>query len=354
MFSQDRINNLISYLKKRILIMDGAMGTMIQKQNLSESDFRNSKFKKWSIDLKGNGDVLNITNSKIIKDVHSAFLHSGADIILTNTFNSNKISQSDYGLEDYSNDMNYSAAKLAREVADKFSDKNPDKIRFVAGAIGPTNKTASISPKVDDPAYRNISFDELKNVYRESAISLIDGGVDFLILETIFDTLNAKAGIFAIGEINQKKNYKIPLMISGTITDFSGRNLSGQTVEAFWNSVRHAEPLSIGLNCSFGAERLTPALEELSRVADTHILAYPNAGLPNPMGQYDETPEATASYLAQWAKNGIINIVGGCCGTTPEHIKQIYDEVSKYSPRLIPKIKKSMKLSGLEPFGIIS
>tara|TARA_B100001121_G_scaffold310691_1_gene344084 strand:- start:19615 stop:20679 length:1065 start_codon:yes stop_codon:yes gene_type:complete len=354
MSQKNRINNLLNYLNKRILIMDGAMGTMIQKKNLSESDFRNSRFKNWSIDLKGNGDVLNITNSKVISDVHSAFLDSGADIILTNTFNSNKISQSDYGLEDHSTEMNYSAALLARKVADKFSDKNPEKIRFVAGAIGPTNKTASISPKVDDPAYRNVSFDELKDVYKEAAISLIDGGVDFLILETIFDTLNAKAGIFAIGEINQKRTYKIPLMISGTITDFSGRNLSGQTVEAFWNSVKHAEPLSIGLNCSFGAERLTPALEELSRVADTNILAYPNAGLPNPMGEYDETPELTASYLAQWAKNGIINIVGGCCGTTPEHINRISKEVSRFSPRAVPKIEKTLKLSGLEPFGILS
>ncbi|PPR79303.1 MAG: Methionine synthase [Alphaproteobacteria bacterium MarineAlpha2_Bin1] len=354
MFHQDRINNLISSLKKRILIIDGAMGTMIQKKDLSESDFRSSKFENWSIDLKGNGDVLNITNSEIINSIHSAFLDAGADIILTNTFNSNKISQSDYGLEDYSTEMNFSAAKLARSVADKFTDKNPDKIRFVAGAIGPTNKTASISPKVDDPAYRNVSFDELKDVYKESAISLIDGGVDFLILETIFDTLNAKAGIFAVGEINQKRSHKVPLMISGTITDFSGRNLSGQTVEAFWNSVRHAEPLSIGLNCSFGAERLTPAVEELSRVADTNILAYPNAGLPNPMGEYDETPDTTASYIAEWAKNGIINIVGGCCGTTPEHIKKIYEQVSLYSPRVIPKIEKTIKLSGLEPFGVIS
>ena len=354
MLHKDRIINLKKSLKERILVLDGAMGTMIQQHNLSESDFRNSKFQNWSIDLRGNGDVLNLTNSKIIRSVHSAFLDSGADIILTNTFNSNKISQSDYGLEDYSNEMNYSAAKLAREVADKFSDKDPGKMRFVAGAIGPTNKTASISPKVEDPAYRNISFDELKDVYRESALSLIDGGVDFLILETIFDTLNAKAGIFAIGEINQKRKCKIPLMISGTITDFSGRNLSGQTVEAFWNSVRHAQPLSIGLNCSFGAELLTPAIEELSRVADTNILAYPNAGLPNPMGHYDETPGKTASYLANWAKSGIINIVGGCCGTTPDHIKKIYEEVSKYSPRLIPKIKKTIKLSGLEPFGIIS
>ncbi len=349
----ERINNLKQYFKEKILILDGAMGTMLQANKLQEDDFRGAKFKKWNIDLKGNGDVLNITNKKIIKDIHGKYLEAGADIILTNTFNSNNISQSDYNLEEFASEMNFNAAKIAREIADIYSDRNPEKLRFVAGAIGPTNKTASISPRVDDPGFRDIYFDELKGVYKECALSLIDGGVDLLILETVFDTLNAKAGIFAINEINKENSLEVPLMISGTLTDLSGRNLSGQTVEAFWNSVRHGNPISIGLNCSFGAENLTPAIQELSRVADTYVSAYPNAGLPNPMGEYDEKPEKTASLVGEWAKEGIVNIIGGCCGSTPQHIEKIFKEVTKYSPRAIPKIKKTMKLSGLEPFGVI-
>ena len=337
-------------LADRILILDGAMGTMIQNESLTESDYRNKRFLNFNKDLKGNSDILSITQPNIISNIHDKFFEAGADIITTNTFNANKISQSDYGLEGYVKEINIKSASLAKTLAEKWTLKTPDKPRFVAGALGPTNRTASISPKVDDPGYRNIDFDELIVVYKESANALLEGGADILLLETIFDTLNAKAALFAISDLFESNNQTVPVMISGTITDMSGRNLSGQTVEAFWYSLQHIKPMTIGLNCAFGAEHLTPPLKELSRIADTYISAYPNAGLPNPMGDYDELPDTTAKLIYEWANQGLVNIVGGCCGTTPEHIKSISLAISKCQPRKIPKFEPALRLSGLEHF----
>ncbi len=349
-----RIDLLNKSLQKRILVLDGAMGTLIQSYKLNEADFRGNKFENWSNDLKGNNDVLCLTQPGIISEIHDKYLQSGADIIITNSFNSNRISQSDYGLEEFTYDLNFNAAKIARDSADNWSNKTPNKTRFVAGSLGPTNRTASISPKVDDPAFRNTSFEELRKVYKESALGLLDGGVDILILETIFDTLNAKAAIYSLGEILEEKSQEIPIMISGTITDMSGRNLSGQTVEAFWYSVRHISPITIGLNCSFGAEDLRVPIQDLSRIADTYICAYPNAGLPNHMGEYDEQPETTAKLISEWAREGFVNVVGGCCGTTPEHIKKISEAVKNIAPRVITSKKKALRLSGLEPVSFYS
>ena len=347
-----RISKFRALLKQRIIILDCAMGTMIQRYGLGEKDYRGERFKNYPRELKGNNDLLSITQPQIIQDIHNAVLEAGADMIETNTFNSTSISQADYGMEDLVYELNYESARIAREAADGYTEKTPDKPRFVAGALGPTNRTASLSPDVNNPAFRNVTFDELKEAYKEAAKGLVDGGVDLLLIETIFDTLNAKATIFAIKEYLEEENLDIPIMISGTITDASGRTLSGQVTEAFWNSVRHAVPISVGLNCALGSSELRQYIEEISGIADTHVSAYPNAGLPNEFGEYDETPEHMAAEIGEWAENGWLNIVGGCCGTTPEHIKAIADAVSGNPPREVPEIPRKLRLSGLEATNI--
>ena len=330
---------LTKLLDERILILDGAMGTMIQGHKLGEQDYRGACLSDHSHDLKGDNDLLVLTKPELIRGIHDAFLEAGADIIETNTFNATSIAQADYKLEGKVREINLAAAKLARECADVWTRRTPDKPRFVAGAIGPTNRTASISPDVNDPGARNTSFDEMVATYTEAVEALADGGVDLFVLETIFDTLNAKAALFAIDAWSERSGRRLPLIISGTITDASGRTLSGQTTEAFWNSVRHARPIAVGLNCALGAALMRPYIEELSRVADTYISCYPNAGLPNPMADtgYDETPEQTARLIKDFAENGFVNIVGGCCGTTPEHIRAIAEAVKALPPRKIPR-----------------
>jgi 5-methyltetrahydrofolate--homocysteine methyltransferase len=350
MTREERLEQLGSAVKERILILDGAMGTMIQRHKLDEDDYRGERFKDFDRDLKGNNDLLVLTQPEIIRDIHSGYLEAGADIIGTNTFNAQAISQADYGLEDLSYEMNVAAAKLAREAADEWEARTPDRPRYVAGAIGPTNRTASISPDVNNPGFRNVSFDDLMEAYSTQVRGLIEGGVDLILIETVFDTLNAKAAGYAVEEVFDEIDVKLPIMISGTITDLSGRNLSGQTPEAFWYSMRHLRPFSIGFNCSFGAEQLRPSVDEIAHVTDTYVSIYPNAGLPNEMGAYDETPEQMAALLEDWAKNGLINIVGGCCGTTPDHIRAIADAVAPYAPRAIPEVEPALRLSGLEPF----
>src|SRR5215208_3040187 len=339
-------------LGQRILILDCAMGTMIQSYGLSERDYRGERFEDHPAELKGNNDLLCLTQPRIIRDIHEAALGAGADIVETNTFNATAISQTDYGTEDLAYELNHEAARLAREAADGYTEQTPEKPRFVAGALGPTNRTASLSPDVNNPGYRNVTFDELAVAYKEAARGLVDGGADLLLVETIFDTLNAKAAIFGIKESLEEEGLEVPIMISGTITDASGRTLSGQTTEAFWNSVCHADPVSVGLNCALGSKELRQYVEELSRVADVPVSAYPNAGLPNEFGEYDETPEYMAAEIGEWAREGWLNIVGGCCGTTPEHIKAIAEAVSDCPPREIPEIPHLMRLSGLEPCNI--
>jgi 5-methyltetrahydrofolate--homocysteine methyltransferase len=319
---------------ERILIIDGAMGTMIQRHKLGEAEYRGERFKDWPRDVKGNNDLLVLTQPAIIQDIHEQYLAAGADIIETNTFGATSIAQEDYGLAPLAREMNVAAARLARQACDRHS--TPDKPRFVAGALGPTPRTASISPDVNDPGARNVSFDQLRDAYREQAEGLLEGGCDLFLVETIFDTLNAKAAIFALDELMEATGERLPVIISGTVTDASGRILSGQTVGAFWHSVRHARPLAVGLNCALGAALMRPYIEELSRVAgDTFISCYPNAGLPNPMSDtgFDETPEITSGLLADFAKAGFLNIAGGCCGTTPDHIAAIAQRVSAYRPR---------------------
>ncbi|MBL8844467.1 MAG: homocysteine S-methyltransferase family protein [Hyphomicrobium zavarzinii] len=335
---------------ERILIIDGAMGTMIQRHKLDEAGYRGERFKDWERDVKGNNDLLVLTQPKIIQDIHEQYLAAGADIIETNTFNAQRISMADYGMEHLSYEINVAAAKLARAAADKYTKLTPDKPRFVAGAVGPTNRTASISPDVNNPGFRNVTFDELRDAYKEQVRALIEGGSDIILIETIFDTLNAKAAGLATLEAFDEMGVTLPIMISGTITDRSGRTLSGQTAEAFWYSMRHLKPFSIGLNCALGAELMRPYLAELSHVADVRISAYPNAGLPNAMGGYDETPEDMACATEPWAEDGLINIIGGCCGSTPDHISHIAEHVAKFPPRKIPEIAPKMRLSGLEPF----
>jgi len=335
---------------KRILIIDGAMGTMIQRYKLDEDGYRGVRFKDWQRDVKGNNDLLVLTQPQIIGKIHEEYLEAGADILETNTFNAQRISLADYGMEELAYEMNVAAAKIARAAADKWNKKTPDKPRFVAGAVGPTNRTASISPKVSDPGFRNVDFDELREAYKEQVRGLVDGGADIILIETIFDTLNAKAAGVATLEVFEEKDTELPIMISGTITDRSGRTLSGQTAEAFWYSMRHLRPFSIGLNCALGAELMRPYLAELAAVADARISAYPNAGLPNAMGEYDETPHDMSCAMEPWAKDGIVNIVGGCCGSTPDHIRHIAEHVEAYPPRKIPHIEPKMRLSGLEPF----
>ena len=348
------MNNFTDLLRKRILFLDGAMGTMIQRHKLEEADYRGEKFADWPSDLKGNNDLLSLTQPAIIKDIHALYLEAGADIIETNTFNSTRIAMADYGMEDLSHEINVASARLARETADVATARTPEKPRFVAGVLGPTNRTASISPDVNDPAFRNVSYDQLVEAYTESTNALVEGGVDIILIETIFDTLNAKAAVFAVDQYFNDTGKRLPIMISGTITDASGRTLTGQVTEAFLNSMRHAQPVSIGLNCALGAEQLRQYVEELSRIADTHISAHPNAGLPNEFGEYDETPAEIAAELGDWAANGFLNIVGGCCGTTPAHIKAIVDAVSQHPPRQIPDIDIQCRLSGLEPCNIAS
>jgi 5-methyltetrahydrofolate--homocysteine methyltransferase len=351
---QQRLAALGTALEQRILVLDGAMGTMIQKRNLQEVDFRGRRFRDWPRDLKGNNDLLNLTQPDIVRGIHQAYLDAGADIIETNTFNSNRVPLADYGQERLARELNAAGGRLARKAADEVGELTPEKPRFVAGAIGPTNRTASISPDVSDPSFRNIGFDELAAAYREAAEGLIEGGCDVILIETVFDTLNAKAALYAIDELFERLGVRLPVMVSGTITDLSGRNLSGQTAEALWNSVRHARPLTIGLNCALGAAEMRPHVAELARVADTYICAYPNAGLPNEFGEYDETPETTASHIRAWAESGLVNIVGGCCGTTPEHITAIARAVAGLPPRRVPEVTSMLRLSGLEPFALAS
>jgi 5-methyltetrahydrofolate--homocysteine methyltransferase len=338
--------------RDRILVLDGAMGTMLQRRKLTEADYRGERFKGANSDLKGNHDLLNITRPDIIGEVHREYLDAGADLIETNTFSGTTISQADYHLEAAVDDINREGARLARLAADEYTAKDPSKPRFVAGAIGPTNRTASLSPDVNRPDFRNITFDELKDAYRQQARGLVEGGADLLLIETIFDTLNAKAAAFGVYELFDELDEEWPIMISGTITDLSGRTLSGQTTEAFWNSLRHTKPFSVGLNCAFGADLMRAYIAELSRVADVPVSAYPNAGLPNQFGEYDEEPHTTAAHLREWAQSGLLNIVGGCCGTTPDHIRAIADSVKGVKPRRIPTIPPQLRLSGLEPFAV--
>jgi 5-methyltetrahydrofolate--homocysteine methyltransferase len=329
-------------LEKRILVIDGAMGTMIQRHKPTETTYRGEKFKDWHIDVKNNSDILNLTQPAIIEGIHREYLEAGADIIETNTFAATSIPQADFELQQYVYEMNVEGARLARKAADDYTKKDPTKPRFVAGAIGPLNKTLSLSPDVNNPGYRAVTFDEVVTAYYEQIKGLVDGGVDVLLIETIFDTLNAKAAIFAIKKYFHDTNKpELPIMISGTITDASGRTLSGQTLEAFYISVMHANPLSVGLNCALGAHEMRPHIEELSQIASCYVSAYPNAGLPNAMGEYDENPEDTGHYLEEWAKEGWVNIVGGCCGTTPDHIKHIADHVKKLQPRELPVVEET-------------
>lgn len=330
-------------LQKRILIIDGAMGTMIQRHKLQEADYRGERFKDWHTDVKGNNDLLSITQPDIIIGIHKQYLEAGADIIETNTFSSTVIAQADYDMQSLAYELNVASARCARIAADEYTAKDPSKPRFVAGAIGPLNKTLSLSPDVNNPGYRAVTFDEVAAAYTEEIKGLVDGGVDIILIETIFDTLNAKAAIYATKNYFRNNNIpELPIMISGTITDASGRTLSGQTLEAFYTSVAHANPLSVGLNCALGASEMRSHIEELSQIASCYVSAYPNAGLPNAFGEYDEQPHETAHIIEEWAANGWLNIVGGCCGTTPDHIKHIADEVSKFKARELPVLEASL------------
>ncbi|MDP9087267.1 MAG: methionine synthase [Pseudomonadota bacterium] len=338
-------------LRRRLVIFDGAMGTMIQRHRFSEEQFRGERFKQWRSDLRGNNDLLSLTQPQIIADIHREYLHAGADVISTNTFNSTAVSQADYGMQSLVGELNLEAARLARQVADEVSASSGVK-RFVAGALGPTNRTASLSPDVNDPGFRNVSFDELVAAYSDVTRALISGGVDMILIETVFDTLNAKAALFAVRQVFDEIGTELPIIVSGTITDASGRTLSGQTTEAFWNSIRHAKPLVVGLNCALGGKQLRPYIEELSRIADTYVCAYPNAGLPNAFGEYDETAGETAETLREFAASGFLNMLGGCCGTTPDHIRSMVRAVSGIAPREIPTLESACRLSGLEPLTI--
>ncbi len=349
-----RVQQLPELLKRRILILDGAMGTMIQTYKLDEAAYRGKRFSDFAHEVKGNNDLLVLTQPQIIREIHEQYLDAGADIIETNTFSSTSVAMADYHMEHLAYEMNVEAAKLARAAADTYEKKDPSRPRFVAGALGPTSRTASISPDVNDPGARNVTFDRLVEAYSEAVKGLVDGGADLFLVETIFDTLNAKAALFAIDQYCAEHKLEIPIMISGTITDASGRTLSGQTPEAFWNSMRHAKPLTIGLNCALGAKLMRPYIEELSNIADTFVCAYPNAGLPNPLAPtgYDELPDDTAGFVLDFAKSGFVNVLGGCCGTTPPHIRAIADIVKDVAPRQVPVIGKKMRLSGLEPLNI--
>jgi 5-methyltetrahydrofolate--homocysteine methyltransferase len=332
-------------LQHRILIIDGAMGTMIQRYQLTEADYRGERFKDWPSDLKGNNDLLSLTQPGIIKEIHGKYLEAGADIIETNTFNAQRVSMADYGMEELSYEINLAAARIAKEAA---SEVGSGEQKYVAGAIGPMNKTLSLSPDVNNPGFRALTFDEAVAAYYEQVKGLVEGGVDLLLIETIFDTLNAKAAIYAVKKyFRDTKQPELPIMISGTITDASGRTLSGQTLEAFYTSIMHAKPLSVGLNCALGATQMRPHIEELSQLAACYTSAYPNAGLPNAMGEYDEHPADTAHFIEEWAKEGFVNIVGGCCGTTPDHIRHIAEQVKALSPRALPVAEATLELQSL-------
>ncbi|MEZ8087737.1 methionine synthase [Vibrio sp. 10N.286.52.C3] len=339
-------------LKQRILLIDGGMGTMIQDYKLEEQDYRGERFADWHSDLKGNNDLLVLTQPKLIKDIHMEYLEAGADILETNTFNATTIAMADYDMESLSEEINFAAAKLAREAADEWTAKTPDKPRFVAGVLGPTNRTCSISPDVNDPGYRNVSFDELVEAYSESTRALIKGGSDLILIETIFDTLNAKACAFAVESVFEEVGIALPVMISGTITDASGRTLSGQTTEAFYNALRHVKPISFGLNCALGPDELREYVGEMSRISECNVSAHPNAGLPNAFGEYDLSPEDMAEHVKEWAESGFLNLIGGCCGTTPEHIREMAEAVEGVTPRQLPDLPVSCRLSGLEPLTI--
>ncbi|HEY4881514.1 MAG TPA: homocysteine S-methyltransferase family protein, partial [Steroidobacteraceae bacterium] len=351
MSRERRIQDFRRLLTERILVLDGAMGTMIQAYAPDEAAYRGQRFHDWPSDLKGNNDLLTLTQPAMIREIHGKYLEAGADIIETNTFNSSAPAQGDYRMEGIVVELNRTAARLAREVADQYAERT-GRPRFVAGAIGPTNRTASLSPHVNDPGFRNINFDQLVATYSEAAAALIEGGADLILLETIFDTLNAKAALFAVRRTMRELSVDLPIMISGTITDASGRTLSGQTVEAFWNAVRHSEPAVVGLNCALGAKQLRPYVEDLSRIADVAVCAYPNAGLPNAFGEYDEQACQTAALIREFAEAGLVNIVGGCCGTTAEHIAHIREAVASLPPRVPPRLAPRCRLSGLEPLDI--
>lgn len=330
------MSDLNQILQDRILILDGAMGTMLQRYNFSEEDFRGERFKDYPSSLKGNNDLLSLTQPQAIADVHRKYFEAGADIVETNTFSSTTIAMADYNLEDLVYELNFESAKIAKQVADEFTKGNPDKPRFVAGSIGPTNKTASLSPDVNRPEFRAITFDQLRIAYKQQVEALIDGGVDILLVETIFDTLNAKAALFAIDEVKEERALDIPIMVSGTITDASGRTLSGQTVEAFLLSISHIPLLSVGFNCALGADQLQPYLQRLSNETEFYTSAHPNAGLPNAFGEYEQTSEQMNTFIEEYLKDGLVNIIGGCCGSTPEHIQKIAETTKKYKPRKIP------------------
>ncbi|MBT80907.1 MAG: 5-methyltetrahydrofolate--homocysteine methyltransferase [Alteromonadaceae bacterium] len=341
---------LLDAAAKRVLILDGAMGTMIQEHKLEEADYRGEAFANWHCDVKGNNDLLVITQPDIIYNIHCAYLEAGADIIETNTFNATTIAMADYDMEAQSKDINLAAAKLARKACDEFTAKTPDKPRYVAGVLGPTNRTASISPDVNDPGKRNVTFDELVEAYIESTEALLDGGSDIILIETIFDTLNAKAAVFAVETVFEKRGERAPVMVSGTITDASGRTLSGQTAEAFYYSMRHVSPVSMGLNCALGPDLLRQYVEEISNISECLVSAHPNAGLPNEFGEYDLGAEEMAAHIKEWAESGLVNVVGGCCGSTPEHIRAMAEAVKDVKPRTVPVFEPKMRLSGLEPF----
>lgn len=355
MTRQDRIAALHRAAVERILVLDGSWGVMIQRRELSEADFRGERFAAAGGQMKGNNDILCLTRPDIIADLHDRYFAAGADITETNTFSATTIAQEDYGLDEQAVwDINLEGAKLARAAADRWTAKEPHRPRFVAGAIGPLNKMLSMSSDVNDPGARLVTFDQVHQAYRHQITALHEGGVDMFLIETITDTLNCKAAIKAILDLADEGYEPLPIWISGTIVDRSGRTLSGQTAEAFWNSVRHARPFAVGLNCALGGELMRPFIAELSRVADTLVAAYPNAGLPNAMGDYDEQPHETAHFLEEWARSGLVNIVGGCCGTTPEHIRHVAEEVAGVVPRVVPERPVAMRLSGLEPFELVA
>ncbi|HET7174365.1 MAG TPA: homocysteine S-methyltransferase family protein, partial [Gammaproteobacteria bacterium] len=348
----DCSQRLRELLARRILLLDGAMGTMIQAHELAEADFRGARFAEHPKELKGNNDLLTLTRPDIIAGIHQAYLDAGADILETNTFNSTGISQADYGMEALVYELNLEAARLAKQIATAVTVRTPEQPRFVAGVLGPTNRTASLSPDVNDPGFRHVEYDGFKAAYAEAVRGLLDGGADLLLVETIFDTLNCKAALDAIEDAFTARGARVPVMISATITDLSGRTLSGQTVEAFWNSIRHVRPFSVGLNCALGAEQLRPYVEELAGLADCYVSAHPNAGLPNAFGGYDETPEHMCGHMGGWAGEGMVNIMGGCCGTTPAHIHALAESVRGQAPRSLPTPTPRCRLAGLEAFNI--
>ena len=347
---EQRLAKLEIEANSRILLLDGAMGTMLQSYKFEEADFRGDRFADHGIDLRGNNDLLSLTQPQAIKEIHQAYFEAGADLAETNTFTANAISQSDYSLESHVEELNEQSARLARDAADEIEANEPNRTCYVVGVLGPTNRTASISPNVNDPGFRNTTFDALTETYLESTLALARGGADIIMIETIFDTLNAKAALMAVEQAFEEQGYRLPIMISGTITDRSGRTLSGQTAEAFWYSVQHVKPFSIGLNCALGASDMRPYIEELAGVANTRISAHPNAGLPNEFGEYDETPETMGEFLEEFSQLGLVNIVGGCCGTTPDHIREFRRRLDSVAPRKIPNISPRLRLSGLEPF----